>query len=304
MGLAGMAPDLDVLIRSSEDPLVYLEFHRQFTHSLAFIPIGGFICALVFYLIFKSWRDDFKGLYLYSVMGYGTHGLLDACTSYGTQLFWPFSSIRISWDTISIIDPIFTLPLIVCVGLTLWKKQKRFAIVGMILGSLYLSFGFFQLQRALHAGRDLAHQRGHIISNIEAKPSFANLLVFKTIYETDDKYYVDAVRLGLNEKIYPGDSILKFDKDRDLPQLDEESTSRKDIERFRWFSQGFIALHPHLENHVIDVRYSMLPNQIEPLWGVQVFPDQPRKHVDFVFYERNPKRQLNPLKAMLLGDDL
>ena len=45
--LGGMAPDLDVLIRSPNDPLLFLEFHRQFTHSLFFIPIGGLICALV-----------------------------------------------------------------------------------------------------------------------------------------------------------------------------------------------------------------------------------------------------------------
>ena len=45
--LSGMAPDLDALIRSDGDPLLYLEYHRQFTHSLVFIPIGGLLCALV-----------------------------------------------------------------------------------------------------------------------------------------------------------------------------------------------------------------------------------------------------------------
>ncbi len=47
--LAGMAPDLDVLIRSATDPLLAIEFHRHFTHSLLFIPIGALICSLVFY---------------------------------------------------------------------------------------------------------------------------------------------------------------------------------------------------------------------------------------------------------------
>ena len=49
--LSGMAPDLDIFIRSSEDPLLFLEFHRQFTHSLIFIPVGGLICASFLYLI-------------------------------------------------------------------------------------------------------------------------------------------------------------------------------------------------------------------------------------------------------------
>lgn len=58
-GLSGMAPDLDVLIRSSQDPLLFLEYHRQFTHSLLFIPFGSLLCALVFYFIFSKRCDLF-----------------------------------------------------------------------------------------------------------------------------------------------------------------------------------------------------------------------------------------------------
>ena len=57
--LAGLAPDIDVLIRSSTDPLLKLEFHRQFTHSLVFIPIGALIVALFIRIFFKkylSWK--------------------------------------------------------------------------------------------------------------------------------------------------------------------------------------------------------------------------------------------------------
>ncbi|MDC3283047.1 metal-dependent hydrolase, partial [Planctomycetota bacterium] len=39
--IAGMAPDLDVFIRDPQDPLLFLEYHRQFTHALAFIPVGA-----------------------------------------------------------------------------------------------------------------------------------------------------------------------------------------------------------------------------------------------------------------------
>ena len=59
--LAGMAPDLDVLIRSSEDPLLFLEYHRQFTHALVFIPIGGLICAMVLHALAAEGAFD-KGL--------------------------------------------------------------------------------------------------------------------------------------------------------------------------------------------------------------------------------------------------
>ena len=37
--LAALAPDLDVLIRSSDDPILFLKYHRQFSHSLFFLSL-------------------------------------------------------------------------------------------------------------------------------------------------------------------------------------------------------------------------------------------------------------------------
>ena len=104
--LAGLAPDLDVLIRSSTDPILFLEYHRQFSHSLFFIPFGSLIVALLIFPLVKK-SMSLKTVYLACFLGYATHGILDACTSYGTLLFWPFSNERITWNTISIVDPSF-----------------------------------------------------------------------------------------------------------------------------------------------------------------------------------------------------
>ena len=108
--LAGLAPDLDVLIQSSTDPILFLEYHRQFTHSLFFIPFGSLIVALILFPFVKS-SMRMKTVYYASLLGYATHGLLDACTSYGTQLFWPFSNERVTWNNISIVDALFTIHL-------------------------------------------------------------------------------------------------------------------------------------------------------------------------------------------------
>ncbi len=124
LGVAsGMAPDLDVLIRSSSDPLLFLEYHRHFTHSLLFIPFGSFLCALVLYPLFAKRRElNFQQSWFYCALGYSTHALLDACTSYGTQLFWPISNTRYAWNTISVIDPAFSLPILI---LLLFAALKR-----------------------------------------------------------------------------------------------------------------------------------------------------------------------------------
>ena len=82
--LAGLAADADVLIRSESDPLLFLEYHRQFTHALVFIPFGALICAGVFFALARR-TLSFRETYLACLLGYTTHGVLDACTTYGTM---------------------------------------------------------------------------------------------------------------------------------------------------------------------------------------------------------------------------
>jgi inner membrane protein len=267
--ISGMAPDLDSLIRSSTDPLLYLQYHRQFSHSLIFIPIGSLICALVFYFLFARRRQiSFKLTYLFCFLGYATHGLLDACTSYGTQLLWPFSTERFAWNTVSIVDPLFTLPLLVLVIIALRKKNPLFAQIALCWVLVYQGLGFYQHQRVEEAGADLAERRGQTPIRMEAKPSFGNLLLWKVIYEVDDGYYTDAFRAGSSLTIYPGEFIPKLDIERDLPWLDKDSQQARDLARFDWFSRGFLSLDPDNPLRVIDMRYSLVPNEANGMWSI------------------------------------
>lgn len=293
--LAGMAPDLDVLINSETDSLLYLEYHRQFTHSLFFIPVGGLICAALLYsLLNRWWQLNFKTFFLWSIAGYTSHGLLDSCTSYGTQLFWPFTNYRVSWNIMSIIDPVFTLPLMALVIAACVRKNARWVTASLLWMSCYLLVGVVQNQRAMTAGEALIAQRGHQMIRLEVKPSFANFVLWKIVYETEDRFFVDAVKLGLTQsRVWQGSSVAKLDIDRDLPWLDKSSQQAKDIERFRWFSAGFVSLDPNDPYQVVDMRYSSLPHQIEPLWGIRLSASAAaRQHVKF-YETANKDRQLN-----------
>ena len=267
--LAGMAPDLDVLIQSPKDPLLFLEFHRQFTHSLIFIPVGALLCALFFYPFARK-KLNFKQVYLFSFLGYATHGLMDACTSYGTQLLWPFSNTRIAWSTVSIIDPLFTLPVLIFILLAAFRHRVLYARLGFTYAVLYLASGLFQHQRAEQAVYSLAEQRGHHVERLQVKPSFGNRHVWKLIYEYDGRYYVDAVRLLLNTEYITGTSIQKLDVARDFPWLPEDSQQAIDIERFRWFSDDFLAVDTSEPEMITDVRYSFLPNRVNRMWGIKL----------------------------------
>ena len=300
---AGISADIDVFISSPTDPLLFLEYHRQFTHSLVFIPFGAAICSALLWHWVRQ-HIDLRRLYLSCLLGFASHGLLDTCTTYGTQLFWPFSEERFAWNIISIIDPLFTLPLCILTWLAYKQKSRiwlRAALAWMII---YLSLGLIQNLRATHAGEQLAATRQHHPAQIASKPSFANLLIWKTVYQWEDHFYVDAVRVGLEEKTYAGSRAAKIDVGQHFPSLERNQQQTIDIERFRKFSNGYLAWRPLHPDRVIDVRYSMLPNEINPLWYIQVNQDRPDQHVKFITKERANSEILARFWSMIQGDSL
>ncbi len=280
--LAGMAPDLDVLIYSDTDPILFLEYHRQFSHSLLFIPVGAFLCASLLHGLFARRYLRFAHTYLFCTLGYATHGLLDACTSYGTQLFWPFSTVRFAWHNISIVDPLFTVPILVCVVVGALRASPRWGRAALVWAVVYLGIGVAQRERAEAVGLALATARGHTPRVIEAKPSFGNLLLWKMIYEAQGNYYIDAVRVGAGVKVFEGEVVAKLDLARDFPWLDPASQQARDVERFRWFSAGYLAKSAKVDNFIVDMRYSLLPNRGDGLWGVTLSPAAaPDEHVGY-----------------------
>ena len=299
-----MAPDLDVLIRSSSDPMLFLEYHRQFTHSLIFIPVGGLLCALFLHALIGRRRGlAFPQTLLFCTLGYATHALLDACTTYGTMLFWPFSDRRVAWNTVSIIDPLFTLPLLAAVIFAARRSRPIYTRIALCWALSYLAIGLWQRNEAVDMGRALAAARGHVPLRLEAKPSFGNVLVWKVVYETDDRFYVDAVRASLSPRVFPGESVQKLDIDRDLPWLQQTSQQAQDIERFRWFSNGYIARDPVYANRVIDVRYSMIPNEVAPLWSIELRRDvSDGTHANYLVHRESEGAHVELLWNMLTGD--
>ena len=298
--LAGLTPDLDVLIQSSTDPILSLEYHRQFTHSLFFIPFGSLIVALLIFPLVKR-SMSLKTVYFASLLGYATHGLLDACTSYGTQLFWPFSNERVSWNNISIVDPLFTIPVLILVVIAIRTKNKIFSFFGIGWIIFYLSLGFVQYERALSAAIELANMRGHNAERLTLKPSFGNLILWKSIYQHKDTFYVDAIRTAQSSTWCLGESIRAFDYQYHLPDLDEGSQQKNDIERFRWFSQDYLGYDKE-KNIITDVRYSMIPNQISPMWGLIIDVQRGiNEHAIWWTSRSLDQSQLDLFKDMLKG---
>jgi len=304
--LSGLLADIDIIIRSSTDPLLFIEYHRQFTHSLIFIPIGGLVAAAFCWLFLKK-RLSFWKIYFYAVLGYGTHCFLDACTNYGTELLWPFTDLKVAWNIVSIIDPIFTLTLLLLVIIAVIIKSSLIARIGLIFAVCYLLFGLYQRERVEDVLLALAESRGHQVERVMVHPSIGNLLVWRSIYESDGNYYVEAIRVApLSEpKIYNGDSIEVFDTDKELVGLDPDSVLYKDILRFKHFARNFLVVHPDYPDLIGDLRMGILPNSTVPLWGIKLDPNNQNNHILMDNYERTlDKNKIQTFMSMLLGRNL
>ena len=302
---SGLLADVDALIKSPEDPLLTIEFHRHFTHSLFFVPFAAAIAALVLWPFLRN-RIPPRRLYLYALLGYGTSGFLDSCTSYGTHWLWPLSDERLAWSIISIFDPAFSLVLIFALAVGVIKAQPAAARAGLLLVGSYLAVGVFQHHQAEAAARELARQRGHTIARHVVKPTMANLILWRSIYESEGHFFVDAVRVTpfSPPRIYPGGQIAKFDAKRDLPQLESGTAVAHDVSRFVRFSDDFVARDPVRQNVLIDVRYSMVPTSLVPLWGIEMPLSAQHRHSHFAHYRELSAAARNQFVTMLLGNEL
>lgn len=300
--VAALLADLDVFLTRSNDPLYQLEFHRQFSHSLVFIPIGALLAWALLWWPMRRWLG-WKALYLACLSGYATAGLLDACTSYGTQLFWPFTDARIAWNLTPVVEPFFTLGLLGFLTVFFVRKQVRW--LGLAAGwlALLLVHGAYRQSLALDSARALWKSRGHQVEEFVVKPTLGNQLLWRVTYVYDGLLYTDAIRTRFADSaiVFEGESAQLIEVDAEFAAL--KGTPLYDsLQRFGDLSGGYLIRHPGTPNVLGDARYAMLPTSLTPLWGLEYDPDKPNEPVRFLTFrdagaevrERYSKMLLTP----------
>ncbi|GAB4567800.1 MAG: metal-dependent hydrolase [Haliangiales bacterium] len=276
---AGMLPDADIFIRNSADPLWGWTFHRTVTHGLAFVPIGALLACLPF-LLARSLRPRWREVYGAAFVAYATHAPLDAATTYGTVLLWPFDDLRVSWDLIGIIDPIFTLFLLVGVIFSTRRRSAGPARVGVALAALYLVLCVIQHERAVDVQAALVESRSHEVRAARVVPTVINIVLYRSVYMTEGGYiYADALRVPFlgPDTVRVGDSAPVFDPVAEgvySGAVDPERL-RRDLSRFAWFTGGYWARTPGNPQLIGDMRITGDPAMLAPLWGIVIDPLQP-----------------------------
>lgn len=274
--LFGLMPDFDVLanIGGEWSGLVH---HRGFTHSVFFAPLIAPLGGYAFWRLHKREGDKLAWMHLvfWALL---THPLLDVFTAYGTQLLDPISDRRFALDGVSIIDPLYTFPLIAALLIArLWATKphigRRATTIALTFTTAYLVLGYLRSQQTIEVARgELAKQDHADIDAIRAMPTLANSVLWRIVARDD----AGALHIGLYSSAAPGPIRFETIEPLDSPLVDKALGSERG-QIFEWFSDGYIAYRVEEVGgevllHMDDMRYGGTLEPTSPLWGaVAVF---------------------------------
>lgn len=271
--LACTVPDFDVFIFSRSNPLIQEIVHRSFSHSLLLIPLGALLVTAFILLFFQSTRPYWKQIALIALFSYASHAPLDACTSYGTQLFWPFSHERVSFDIISIIDPVFTGILLFGCIWAYRRKSNTIALRTLVIAGLYLCFCTFQHERAIKTLKSLSPPTAVAL---RAFPELGSQYTWQGLYRNNNLVYIATIHTPLfaNASVQLLGTVPLF-QNQALPAniiINPELSNA--ISTFQWFSQGYVGIAGTAPFTLVDLRYLGKRNTLQAYWGIALVQAQ------------------------------
>ena len=253
-GIGGTIPDLDVLFNPLFDEVTALMFHRGISHSIFFPFI---IAPILGYLVHKFYKDDYiKGWIMLFFWSIFTHPLLDLFTGYGTGLLVPFYDQRFQLDTIFIIDPLYTLPILIAVVISLFYKRsnaKRWKInlIGLGIAQLYLLFTIYHKITFDAIVKDNLASQSIEARKFMTAPAALNNVLWWALVETEDEYLLSYYSFfDSSEKL----RFRSFPKNHGLLTFSDEH-----IDSLIKFSKGFYTLQENGKSLIFnDLRFGTI----------------------------------------------
>ncbi|AXG70837.1 LexA-binding, inner membrane-associated putative hydrolase [Kordia sp. SMS9] len=259
--IGGTIPDLDVFLGNLfySNKIDAMLFHRGFMHSMLFAILAAF---LVGFLVFKLYdkgkrkgtttRKDWTWLFFLSIF---THPLLDCFTGYGTQLFLPFSDYRVAFSNISVADPAYTLPFLIClIVLMFYKrrspKRKLWLKLGVGISSVYMLFTIgnkFYINSVFE--KSLAVQ-GIDYQRYNTEASILNNILWYGIAETETDFHVAFYSLFDTKDVFTDWKTIPKNHEL-LPK------TNSDLACLAWFSNNYYMIEKNEDGTFTysDLRY-------------------------------------------------
>jgi len=283
----GTFPDLDVLANPFLDTVNQLYFHRGITHSLLFCVIA----SLAFGWIINRIHPKLKiGWYVWAKLAFWvffTHIFIDLLTTYGTQILYPLTNKPFSLDSVFIIDPLFTIPVLLGLMAALILKRKSNAgyninLAGLAIGAAYLIWGW-GIKSHVNSVFDssFTHQHGYY-QEIKTTPTGPSTFLWNAYIIKNDTLY---------QSVYSIFDEQKTTRFRAIPmnsQLIEPYKNDRGVETLLWFSRGYYTVQKEGEKLVFyDLRFGrsdfwLTENENVPyVWRNEVLIDNQNRAYSF-----------------------
>lgn len=260
--VCGTLPDLDILIPFA-DPIRDFTYHRSFSHSIFFLTL---MTPLIVWLILKIHPDSkhLKRRWIWLVwLVFISHILLDCFTVYGTQIFWPIWNYPVGWASVFIIDPLYTIPLILGVLAALVLKRSksvghRLNYAGLMFSSMYLVWSLLAQHHATTQVRNFLSQQSILYQNLLISAAPLTTFLWRVVVVESDQYYYEGFYSILN-----GSNHMTLNRYENRPDLLSKLDSSWSVERLKWFTKGYYKVWHHPQGIIIsDIRMGLEPEYV------------------------------------------
>lgn len=253
--VANSLPDIDFVASFFLPLTADLLAHRGFTHSLLFIVLAAPLLAWLSGKLFRSSGVTFGRWAFFWSLQLFVHIFIDAFNAYGTAWFEPFSHYRVSFNSMFVADPLFTIwPLIAAIALATMgiahRKRATIAMVALTCSALYLATGvLFKTGIDKQAHKSL-QQNGITPQRYFSTPTPLNNLLWYVVAKSDSGFYI-GYRSVLDKR-----DTTSFRYVCQNNYLLNNAANQTDINRLVRFSQGFYTAELRHDSLVFnDLRF-------------------------------------------------
>lgn len=236
-GLAATLPDLDAFYNHG-DPISNMTLHRANSHALFWLTVVSPVVALIAAFAVRE-MQNFRRWWLAVWLALFTHPLLDWFTVYGTQLLRPFTDFPYAIGSMFIIDPLYTLPLLIGIIVALiWRNDTgwRWALGGLVVSTLYLGWSVAAQTYVKGVAEAALRADGRKVERLLVTPTALNTMLWRVVAITPDGY-LEGFR-----SVFDRDSKMTFDL---FPRGDALYATMKGnayVDRIAWFTDGFFKM--------------------------------------------------------------
>lgn len=287
--LAGTIPDMDILVGMFLDPVRAVEIHRGISHSVFFAALVAVLLGWLVSKIERKSKLSFKEGYWLFFLGLFTHALLDMFTTWGTRLLWPVYSYPFAFKSVFVIDPLYTIPFIVCLILSMrqtenLKKRTYWNTMGLGISSGYLVLTLVLKGLAYQKFVEDLDVRSVSYHSVSVKPSAMNTILWNAIVDTPEAYL-------LGDYSFLDHSLVAFDAYAKNHHLLGSLREEELVKRLIVLSEGwYIVSEKEGDLYFNDLRFGLLKKEegdVQFAFSYRLFTDDKGElHAEEVFKER------------------